>query len=58
MVLFGVVWIIICSRLPNGTPVRVYDDDGGGEDGQKNAKPLEEKASKRNQRRKLRRKLR
>jgi phosphatidylglycerol:prolipoprotein diacylglycerol transferase len=52
MIIFGVIWTIICSRLPDREAVRLYED---GEDG---PKPTEEKASERNQRRKLRRKLR
>jgi hypothetical protein len=55
MILFGVVWLIVASRLPNSKPVRVYDDSDSGETV---AKTAEEKASERNQRRKLRRKLR
>jgi phosphatidylglycerol:prolipoprotein diacylglycerol transferase len=57
MIIFGVVWTIICSRLPNREAVRLYDG-GDGEDGQKNPKPADEKSIERNQRRKLRRKLR
>jgi pyruvate kinase len=58
MILFGIIWVIICSRLPNRGPVRVYNLDvaSGGE--QDDGKADMEKASKRNQRRKLRRKLR
>jgi hypothetical protein len=28
MILFGVVWLIVASRLPDREPVRVYDDNG------------------------------
>jgi phosphatidylglycerol:prolipoprotein diacylglycerol transferase len=55
MIVFGIVWLIISSRLPNRTPVRVYSSDGTQ---QESGKPSEEKASERNRRRKLRKKLR
>jgi phosphatidylglycerol:prolipoprotein diacylglycerol transferase len=55
MILFGVVWIIVASRLPNREVVRVYDDSGND---QTVVKTAEEKANERNRRRKLRRKLR
>jgi phosphatidylglycerol:prolipoprotein diacylglycerol transferase len=58
MILFGIVWIIVCSRLPNRDPVKVYNNDNADEDGQGGSKADAIKASKRNQRRKLRRKLR
>ncbi len=53
MIVFGVVWIIVCSRLPGREPVFVYD-------GGKGASPADsaEKANARNKRRKLRKKLR
>jgi phosphatidylglycerol:prolipoprotein diacylglycerol transferase len=54
MIVFGIVWIIICSRLPKREPW-VYTE---GEGGQKNVKPAEDRASERNRRRTLRRKLR
>jgi len=56
MIVFGIVWLIICSRLPNREPVRVYgvDADGAGE--QETVKS--EKSNERNRRRSLRRKLR
>jgi hypothetical protein len=53
MILFGVVWIIICARLPDREPW-VYS----GEAARENNKTPEEKASERNRRRKQRRKLR
>ena len=58
MILFGVVWLIIASRLPNKEVTYVYNEDG--------EKPLinantatnkEEAAKERNKRRKLRKKL-
>jgi phosphatidylglycerol:prolipoprotein diacylglycerol transferase len=54
MIVFGIAWIIICSRFPDREPVRVYDIS---KEGDKNAKSPEEKASERNRRRKLRKKL-
>jgi phosphatidylglycerol:prolipoprotein diacylglycerol transferase len=54
MILFGIVWLIITSRMPDREPVRVYDDSGG----QPVEKTIEEKANERNRRRKLRNKLR
>ena len=53
MIIFGLSWIAVCSRLPNREPIHV-----DGEDGQKNVKTEAEKASDRNRRRKLRKKLR
>jgi phosphatidylglycerol:prolipoprotein diacylglycerol transferase len=55
MIVFGIVWTIIVSRLPNREPVYVFTD---GEDGQKHGKTAAEKANDRNQRRKLRKKSR
>jgi phosphatidylglycerol:prolipoprotein diacylglycerol transferase len=55
MFLFGVLWSVVCSRLPDRSVVRVYDD---GEEGQINPKAAEEKSKERNRRRKQRRKLR
>jgi phosphatidylglycerol:prolipoprotein diacylglycerol transferase len=54
MILFGIVWLIIASRLPDRDTVRVYDETEGG---QTVVKTAEEKASERNRRRKLRRRL-
>jgi phosphatidylglycerol:prolipoprotein diacylglycerol transferase len=54
MIVFGVVWIIVCSRLKGKEPVRVYEDS---EDGQIYKKTDNEKARERNQRRKMRKKL-
>jgi phosphatidylglycerol---prolipoprotein diacylglyceryl transferase len=53
MIIFGIVWIIFCSRLPDRDPVRVYDVIETGPETVNS-----EKASERNLRRKLRRKLR
>jgi phosphatidylglycerol:prolipoprotein diacylglycerol transferase len=58
MIAFGVIWLIICSRLPNREPVRIYENGASTDDGPKVEKTEAEKASERNQRRKLRRKLR
>jgi phosphatidylglycerol:prolipoprotein diacylglycerol transferase len=55
MIVFGIVWMIAVSRLPNREPIRVYQSDEGE---QENSKSAADKASERNQRRKLRRKLR
>jgi phosphatidylglycerol:prolipoprotein diacylglycerol transferase len=52
MIVFGIVWIIICSRLPGREPL-VY----GGEIAKESGKTAEEKASERNRRRKLRKAL-
>ena len=52
MILFGVVWIIIASRLPNREVIRVYDDE------ENPAAKKEEASAERNRRRKLRKKLR
>lgn len=53
MIVFGLVWIIICSRLPGRETIRVYADTGNG---QTVHKPADK--SERNRRRKLRKKLR
>jgi phosphatidylglycerol:prolipoprotein diacylglycerol transferase len=53
MVVFGVVWNVVCSRLPEREPW-AYDN---GEEGQ-GGKPAADKASERNRRRQLRKKLR
>jgi phosphatidylglycerol:prolipoprotein diacylglycerol transferase len=54
MIIFGIVWIIIAARLPDREPIRVYNNESG----QENSKSPADRASERNQRRKLRRKLR
>ena len=48
MIVFGLAWLVIVSRLPGREPVRVFSDDAGGDT---------EKTVERNRRRKLRRKL-
>ena len=53
MILFGITWIIICSRLPNKEPIRIYSDE-------QPPPPTVNKegaAKERNKRRKLRKKL-
>jgi len=57
MIVFGIVWIIVCSRLPNREPVRVYNAEGNLESGAPE-EAKSEKTSERNRRRKQRRKLR
>jgi phosphatidylglycerol:prolipoprotein diacylglycerol transferase len=58
MVVFGIVWIIVCSRLPDRETVRVYGDTGDGHAGNKLVAKFAADKSERNKRRKLRRKLR
>jgi len=53
MIVFGIAWIVVCSRLPNREPVRIFEGAGG-----EAAEPEKEKSSERNRRRNLRRKLR
>jgi phosphatidylglycerol:prolipoprotein diacylglycerol transferase len=53
MIVFGIVWSVVCSRLPGREPW-VY----AGEEGQGGGKPAADKASERNRRRQLRKKLR
>ena len=53
MIVFGIVWCVICSRLPGREPW-VYDNNIEGQ----GSKPAADKASERNRRRQLRRKLR
>ena len=52
MIIFGLVWILIASRLPDREVIRVYDEE------EKPAAKKEEAATERNRRRKLRKKLR
>jgi len=57
MIVAGIVWIIIASRLPDRVPVRIYSNETKWKEG----KPFEdaiEKANQRNRQRKLRKKLR
>jgi len=56
MIAFGVVWLIVTSRMPNREPFKVHEDGGGGQnidDDRTGGK----KANERNRRRKLRKKL-
>jgi phosphatidylglycerol:prolipoprotein diacylglycerol transferase len=55
MIVFGIVWLIVASRLPEPRPVRVYEDSANEK---KSGKPAAEKASERNRRRSMRKKLR
>ncbi|MDR0584437.1 MAG: prolipoprotein diacylglyceryl transferase [Treponema sp.] len=57
MIVFGIAWIIAASRLPGRETIRVYDTAADASAGKS---PADEagKATKRNQRRKLRKKLR
>ena len=52
MIAFGIIWLIIASRLPNREPVRVYSKDNTSVKINK-----EDAAKDRNKRRKLRKKL-
>jgi len=53
MIVFGIVWLLVCSRLSDREPVRVYDVN------ETEPEPVKaEKAGGRNRRRRLRRKLR
>ncbi|MCL2599698.1 MAG: hypothetical protein FWD88_00745, partial [Treponema sp.] len=60
---FGVVWLVVASKMPGRDPVRIYPEDAvahmsNGEDRQRIAKSAEERASERNKRRNFRKKLR
>jgi len=55
MILFGVTWLIIASRLPNREPVRIYGEEPQQKQHESGSK--EAAAKERNQRRKLRKKL-
>ena len=52
MILFGVIWLVIASRLPGKEVIRVYDEE------QKKQADKEAAAAQRNKQRKLRKKLR
>jgi phosphatidylglycerol:prolipoprotein diacylglycerol transferase len=56
MIVFGIVWIMIASRLPNKIPIRVYskEDKLGFA---KTSKSESEKTAERNKRRKMRKKM-
>jgi len=56
MVLFGITWLIIASRLPNKEPVRIYQSKED-EKTELSSTEMKEMAKERNQRRKLRKKL-
>ncbi|MCL2443906.1 MAG: prolipoprotein diacylglyceryl transferase [Treponema sp.] len=58
MMLFGIIWLIIASRMSNKEPIRIYgnDVDSKGRIKTQTVKP-EEAAKERNQRRKMRKKL-
>jgi len=62
MILTGLVWAFVASRLKDREPVRVYSDGGEKAAALPGAKPTAaspgEKAAERNRRRKLRNKLR
>jgi phosphatidylglycerol:prolipoprotein diacylglycerol transferase len=58
MIVAGAAWIIIASRLPGREPVYVYDEQTKWREGGKPPADAAAKASERNKRRKLRRKLR
>ena len=58
MIIFGIVWIIIASRLPEHVPVIKYEADTDGKPAGRIAADSAVKASERNKRRKLRKKLR
>jgi phosphatidylglycerol:prolipoprotein diacylglycerol transferase len=53
MILFGVAWLIITSRLPGREAIRVYAQEEKGADSRKSV----DKTTERNKRRKLRKKL-
>jgi len=55
MIVFGIVWIIVCSRLPDREPIRVYDNADANKADDAEAQTAK---SERNKRRNLRRKLR
>jgi len=55
MILFGIIWLIIASRLPDREVIRIYNKQEMDEDEQ--IKNAEQAAKNRNQRRKLRKKL-
>ncbi|MCL2192981.1 MAG: prolipoprotein diacylglyceryl transferase [Treponema sp.] len=62
MIVFGVIWMIVASRMPGHEPVRVYPEGGPSlewrEGKNRTTKTAEEKANERNRRRKRRKKLR
>ena len=58
MILFGIAWIFVASHLPGREPVRVYDETTKWKENRKTPVNAANKASERNKRRKLRKKLR
>jgi len=63
MIVFGLVWMLVASRMPGREPVRVYPEGGPmvdslGEGKNRTTKTAEERASDRNRRRRHRKKLR
>ncbi|MCL2759199.1 MAG: prolipoprotein diacylglyceryl transferase [Treponema sp.] len=54
MILFGIIWLIVASRLPNREVVYIYNED---ENPTQKTVNKEEAAKERNKRRKLRKKL-
>ncbi|MCL2804548.1 MAG: prolipoprotein diacylglyceryl transferase [Treponema sp.] len=52
MIVFGIVWLIAASRMPNREPIRVYSEEH-----KKPRVKTEDPAKERNKRRKLRKKL-
>ncbi|MCL2230990.1 MAG: prolipoprotein diacylglyceryl transferase [Treponema sp.] len=54
MMLFGAAWLFFASRLPDREPIRIYD---GANEANKEEEARAEAARERNQRRKLRKKL-
>jgi phosphatidylglycerol:prolipoprotein diacylglycerol transferase len=57
MIVLGIVWFVIASRLPDREPIRLYPEAGEKPAGAETAASKEENAE-RNRRRKLRKKLR
>jgi hypothetical protein len=58
MILMGLAWALIASRLKDRNPVRVYNTEGEGCPKSAAAGTTGEKTAERNKRRKLRNKLR
>ena len=54
MMVFGIIWIVVCSKLPGREPFRIGDSEKNSF-GQ--GKSMSERKNERNQRRKLRKKL-
>ena len=58
MIVGGIIWLIIASRMPDRKPVFIYTDETKWKEGGKTTADPAAKASERNKRRKLRKKLR